>query len=242
MRFNISSLVTSLSIGALIIAAPATAAEKKAKKAATDVSQQASPPTAESTTAPADTAPLADTSAPPSAAGPAPSSGPTPDATQISAGKSVIENASNSPDHTTLVAAVKSAGLAETLSGPGPFTVFAPTNAGFGRLPPGTVDALLKPENQGSLAKILKGHVVAGKMTAADLAKKIKAGKGKAVVTTLSGDTLTATTDGTAVKLTDGNGNASDVTQADITSSNGIIHAINGVLIPSEKKATAPAR
>jgi uncharacterized surface protein with fasciclin (FAS1) repeats len=154
----------------------------------------------------------------------------------------VIENASNSPDHTTLVAAVKSAGLAETLSGPGPFTVFAPTNAGFGRLPPGTVDALLKPENQGSLAKILKGHVVAGKMTAADLAKKIKAGNGKAAVTTLSGDTLTATTDGTAVKLTDGNGNASDVTQADITSSNGIIHAINGVLIPSEKKATAPAR
>jgi uncharacterized surface protein with fasciclin (FAS1) repeats len=159
-----------------------------------------------------------------------------PDASKISADKSVVENAGNSPDHTTLVKAVTSAELDKALAAPGPITLFAPSNAGFDRLPPGTVDALLKPENQGSLAKILKNHIVEGKVTAADLSKKIKAGKGKAMLKTLTGDTLTATAEGATIKLTDSGGNASAVEKADIMGSNGVIHSINGVLIPTEKK------
>src|SRR6201992_4139754 len=120
--------------------------------------------------------------------------------------KNIVENAMNSKDHTTLVAAVKAAGLVETLEGPGPFTVFAPTNEAFDKLPAGTVDTLLKPENLDQLKKILTYHVVAGKMTSKDIAKAIKAGKGKAVLTTVEGGKLTAMMSGGKLVLTDEKG------------------------------------
>jgi uncharacterized surface protein with fasciclin (FAS1) repeats len=243
--------IAALSLAALIASTPVLAKEKKAKKVdAAATSQKAAPPTDDLAAPPApadDMAPPASSPmGPPSPGGapPPPSqpAAPPPDPSMISASKTVVENTSNSPDHTTLLKAVKSAGMADALSAAGPFTLFAPNNAGFDRLPPGTVDALLKPENQGSLSKILNYHVVAGKVTAADLSKKIKSGKGKATVTTLAGNTLTATADGAVIKLTDNNGNASEVVKADILGSNGVIHSINGVLIPGEKKADAPAR
>jgi uncharacterized surface protein with fasciclin (FAS1) repeats len=146
--------------------------------------------------------------------------------------KTIVENAVNSADHTTLVAAVKAAGLVETLSSPGPFTVFAPTNAAFAKLPAGTVDTLVKPENKATLTKILTYHVVAGKMTAADIMAAIKAGGGKAVLTTVQGETLTATMSGTGVKLTDAKGGVSMVTIADVNQSNGVIHVVDTVLMP----------
>jgi uncharacterized surface protein with fasciclin (FAS1) repeats len=242
--------VTSLAFVAVLAATPALSKEKKSKKADAEMAQPATPPAddmaAPDTTSTAPSSSSSEVMGPPGPAGssaPQPASAaPAPDATMISSDKTVVENASNSPDFTTLVKAVKSAGLAETLSGAGPFTIFAPSNAGFDRLPPGTVEALLKPENQGSLSKILNYHVVAGKVTAADLAQKIKAGKGKALVTSLSGDTLTAIAEGQSIKLIDGNGNASAVTKADIAGSNGVIHSINGVLIPSDKTPAPPAR
>ncbi len=198
------------------------------------------PALAQTTTAPPSDAPPAASPAP-TPTTTAPSAGPAPDASLIAPGKTVVENASNSPDHTVLVSAVKAAGLADALSAAGPFTMFAPSNAGFGRLPPGTVDALLKPENQGSLSMILNNHLVAGKVNAADLVKKIKDGNGKATLQTLSGDTLTATSDGATVKVTDTSGNSSDVVKADIASSNGVIHSINGILIPTQKPSAQPA-
>ena len=120
--------------------------------------------------------------------------------------KDIIDNAVNSKDHTTLVAAVKAAGLVQTLKGPGPFTVFAPTNAAFAALPAGTVDTLLKPENKATLTKVLTYHVVAGKMDAADLVKAIEAGGGKAMLTTVSGGMLTATRAGNMIMLSDESG------------------------------------
>ena len=146
--------------------------------------------------------------------------------------KNIIENASNSKDHTTLVAAIKSAGLVETLSGPGPFTVFAPTNDAFGKLPKGTVDSLMKPESKAALAKILTYHVVAGKMTAAELLKAIKDGKGKATLKTVQGETLTAQEKGGAIELVDAKGGMSRVTIADVIQSNGVIHVVDTVLMP----------
>lgn len=146
--------------------------------------------------------------------------------------KNIVENAVNSKDHTTLVAAVKAAGLVETLQGKGPFTVFAPTNAAFDKLPNGTVETLLKPENKKMLQTILTYHVVAGKMNAADIAKAIKAGGGKAKLKTVSGDILTAWMKGKDLYLTDENGNSAMVTIADVNQSNGVIHVINGVLTP----------
>ena len=146
--------------------------------------------------------------------------------------KNIIENAVNSADHTTLVAAVKAAGLVETLSGPGPFTVFAPTNAAFAKLPAGTVDTLVKPENKKTLTGILTYHVVAGNMTAADLAKAIKDGGGSAKLTTVAGGTLTATEAGGTITLTDEKGGKSTVTQADVIQSNGVIHVVDTVLMP----------
>lgn len=146
--------------------------------------------------------------------------------------KNIVENAVNSADHTTLVAAVKAAGLVETLSGPGPFTVFAPTNDAFSRLAPGTVDTLLKPENKPTLTKVLTYHVVAGNMSAAQLMSAIKAGGGTATLTTVEGEPLKAMMEGSAVVLTDVNGNKSFVTQADVKQSNGVIHVVNGVLLP----------
>ncbi len=146
--------------------------------------------------------------------------------------KDVVDIAIGSKDHTTLVAAVKAADLVATLKGKGPFTVFAPTNAAFDKLPAGTVENLLKPENKEQLAKILTYHVVSGNLDAAAVAAAIKAGKGKAVLTTVSGGKLTGTLDGTKVKLTDESGNSAYVVVADLKGSNGVVHVIDGVVLP----------
>ena len=146
--------------------------------------------------------------------------------------KDIIDNAVNSKDHTTLVAAVKAAGLVSTLKGPGPFTVFAPTNEAFAALPPGTVDTLLKPENKAALTKVLTYHVVSGKMDSAALSKSIDAGGGKAMLTAVSGGMLTATKSGSTIMLTDESGGMAHVTIADVVQSNGVIHVVDKVLLP----------
>lgn len=148
--------------------------------------------------------------------------------------KNIVENAVNSKDHTTLVAAVKAAGLVETLSSAGPFTVFAPTNDAFGKLPEGTVQNLLKPENKAMLTKILTYHVVAGKLDAAELMKKIKAGGGKASLKTVSGGSLTAMMNGDRnIMLADEKGNKFNITIYDVYQSNGVIHVIDHVAMPN---------
>jgi uncharacterized surface protein with fasciclin (FAS1) repeats len=147
--------------------------------------------------------------------------------------KDIVSNAVNSADHTTLVAAVKAAGLVETLQSPGPFTVFAPTNEAFVKLPAGTVDTLLKPENKDTLTKILTYHVVAGKMSSKDLWKAIKAGNGWATLKTVSGGTLKASISGKDIILTDEKGGMSRVTIADVNQSNGVIHVVDSVLLPN---------
>jgi uncharacterized surface protein with fasciclin (FAS1) repeats len=147
--------------------------------------------------------------------------------------KTIVENAMNSTDHTTLVAAVKAAGLVDTLSGPGPFTVFAPTNAAFAKLPAGAVDGLLKPDMKPMLQKVLTYHVVAGRMTAADISKAIDAGGGKAMLKTVAGGSLTASLSGSAIVLTDEKGGTSRVTIGDVMQSNGVIHVVDTVLMPS---------
>ncbi|QEC76038.1 fasciclin domain-containing protein [Mucilaginibacter ginsenosidivorax] len=146
--------------------------------------------------------------------------------------KNIIENAVNSKDHTTLVAAVKAAGLVETLSSAGPFTVFAPTNEAFNKLPAGTVDNLIKPENKTTLTKILTYHVIAGKLSAADLWAKVKAGMGKAELSTMSGGKLTVMAQGKKLYLVDEKGGKSWITIADVNQSNGLIHVVNTVLMP----------
>jgi uncharacterized surface protein with fasciclin (FAS1) repeats len=146
--------------------------------------------------------------------------------------KNIIENAVNSKDHTTLVAAVKAAGLVETLSSPGPFTVFAPTNKAFDKLPKGTVETLVKPESKATLTKILTYHVVSGKVSATDLMKMIKDGGGKAELKTVEGGTITAMVKGKKVVLTDAKGGTATVTIADVNQSNGVIHVIDSVLMP----------
>ncbi|TPG18594.1 fasciclin domain-containing protein [Sphingomonas koreensis] len=148
------------------------------------------------------------------------------------ADRTIVANASEAPNLTTLVKAIQASDLAATLSGPGPYTVFAPTNAAFDRLAPGTVETLLKPENKASLIKLLSYHVVAGVMSGAQLRARIAAGGGTTTLTTLEGDTLTATLTGAAVTLTDVNGNKSYVETADVRQSNGVVHVVNGVLIP----------
>ena len=147
--------------------------------------------------------------------------------------KDIIDNAVNSKDHTTLVAAVKAAGLVDTLKGPGPFTVFAPTNAAFAALPAGTVDTLLKPENKAALAKVLTYHVVSGKMDGTALIKAIDAGGGKAMLTAVSGGILTATHSGSTIMLTDEKGGMAHVTIPDVVQSNGVIHVVDKVLLPN---------
>ena len=147
--------------------------------------------------------------------------------------KNIIENAVNSKDHTTLVAAVKAAGLVDALMGPGPFTVFAPVNAAFDALPAGTVETLLKPENKAMLTKILTAHVVAGDFSAADIAAKAKASKdGYFNMVTLSGDALSAKVKNGKVYVFDESGNAAEITVADVDQSNGVIQVINKVLLP----------
>jgi uncharacterized surface protein with fasciclin (FAS1) repeats len=146
--------------------------------------------------------------------------------------RNIIQNAINSRDHTTLVAAVKAAGLVDTLSGPGPFTVFAPTNDAFARLPAGTVEAALRPENRAMLQSVLTYHVVPGRLTAADLMARIRAGGGSARLTTVQGGTLTARMSGNNIVLMDGRGGMSTVTQANVMQSNGVIHVTNAVSMP----------
>jgi uncharacterized surface protein with fasciclin (FAS1) repeats len=146
--------------------------------------------------------------------------------------KDIVENAANSADHTTLVAAVKAAGLVTTLESKGPFTVFAPTNEAFDKLPAGTVDTLLKPENKAKLTKILTYHVVPGKMNAADLMEVIKKGGGKATLKTAAGENLTARVRGGKVMVSDVTGHTAMVTIADVNQSNGVIHVVDTVLLP----------
>jgi uncharacterized surface protein with fasciclin (FAS1) repeats len=147
--------------------------------------------------------------------------------------KNIIQNAVNSKDHTTLVAAVKAAGLVDTLQGAGPFTVFAPTNAAFGKLPAGTVDSLVKPENKGKLTGILTYHVVPGRMTAAGLMKAVKDGDGTARLKTVQGEELTIKQAGPGrLTITDAKGDTAAVTVADVLQSNGVIHVIDTVLLP----------
>lgn len=146
--------------------------------------------------------------------------------------KDVVDIAIGSKDHTTLVAAVKAADLVATLKGKGPFTVFAPTNAAFEKLPEGTVASLLKPENKAQLTKILTYHVVSGNLNAAAVIAAIKKGKGKAVLTTISGGKLIGTLEGNKVKLTDESGNSVYVIATDLKGSNGVVHVIDGVVLP----------
>ncbi len=147
--------------------------------------------------------------------------------------KDIIDNAVNSKDHTTLVAAVKAAGLVDTLKGKGPFTVFAPTNEAFAKLPAGTVDTLLKPENKATLSKILTYHVVPGKLDARALGKKIKEGNGSATLATASGGMLTAMMQGDKIVIKDDKGDLSTVTIADVYQSNGVIQVVDTVLLPN---------
>jgi uncharacterized surface protein with fasciclin (FAS1) repeats len=148
------------------------------------------------------------------------------------ANRNIVENAVNSKDHTTLVAAVKAAGLVDTLSGAGPFTVFAPTNAAFAKLPAGTVDTLLQPANLAKLQTVLTYHVVPGRLTAADLVARIKAGGGEARLTTVQGGTLTARMMGKRIMLVDAAGGMSHVTQGNVMQSNGVIHVTDAVSLP----------
>jgi uncharacterized surface protein with fasciclin (FAS1) repeats len=146
--------------------------------------------------------------------------------------KTIVENAVNSKDHTTLVAAVKAAGLVDTLNGPGPFTVFAPTNAAFAKLPPGTVESLVQPQNKATLTKILTYHVVPGVYTAQDLMALAKKGGGQGTLTTVAGEPLAVEVQGKKVYVTDVKGNTATVTIPNVMQSNGVIHVVNAVLMP----------
>ena len=147
--------------------------------------------------------------------------------------KNIVENAVNSKDHTTLVAAVKAAGLVDTLASAGPFTVFAPTNEAFAKLPKGTVDTLLMPENKDKLVAVLTYHVVAGRLTAQDLADKVDQMGGKATIKTVQGEDLTIQRRGRShLTVTDAKGDVAEITIADVLQSNGVIHVVNKVLIP----------
>ena len=145
----------------------------------------------------------------------------------------IVETAVGTGVHKTLVAAVQAAGLVDTLASPGPFTVFAPTDSAFAKLPAGTVETLVKPENKGTLTAILTYHAVSGKVTAGDLVKLINASGGKATITTVQGGTLTAMLDGGKVVITDAKGGKTTVVQADVMTSNGVIHVTDGVFLPA---------
>jgi len=146
--------------------------------------------------------------------------------------RNIVQNAVNSKDHTILVTAVQAAGLVDTLSSPGPFTVFAPTNAAFAKLPAGTVETLVKPESKATLTKVLTYHVVAGRLSGADLAAKVKAGGGKAMLKTVEGENLTIMAMGGGLVVHDAMGGTSKVTIADVNQSNGVIHVVDTVLMP----------
>ena len=182
-------------------------------------------PVAEAAALGAEMAPVTDATAMPAA-------NPMVGGAEMLASKDIIDNAVNSKDHTTLVAAVKAAGLVDTLKGAGPFTVFAPTNAAFDALPAGTVDTLLKPEMKADLTKVLTYHVVPGKVDAAALSEQIAAGGGSATLNTVQGEALIAKAAGNGITLTDAKGNVATVTTADVYQSNGVIHVIDKVLMP----------
>ena len=146
--------------------------------------------------------------------------------------KTIVENAVHSKDHTTLVAAVKAAGLVDTLSGAGPFTVFAPTNAAFGKLPAGTVNGLLQPDMKQQLTSVLTYHVVPGRYTASDLDRAVQEGGGRATLKTAEGEPLTVSRKGSTLWVTDAKGGTARVTIADVMQSNGVIHVVNKVLMP----------
>ena len=146
--------------------------------------------------------------------------------------KNIVQNAVNSKDHTTLVAAVKAAGLVDTLSGSGPFTVFAPTNSAFGKLPKDTVQTLLKPENKQQLSQVLTYHVVSGRLSANDLMEKVKQGGGRATLTTVEGAPLTVEAKGNRLMITDAKGDVAHVTIGNVFQSNGVIHVVDTVLLP----------
>jgi len=167
------------------------------------------------------------------ASGDAMTANPTVGGVAMDAMKPIAANASAAPNLTTLVAAVKQAGLVDTLAGPGPFTVFAPTNDAFGKVPKATLDMLMTPANKDKLTKVLTYHVVSGKMTAADLVAKIKAGGGKAMIKTVEGENLTLTMDGDMVKIAGKGGSMATVSTADVMQSNGVVHVIDGVLTPA---------
>ena len=164
--------------------------------------------------------------------GPIAVANPTVGGVPMIATRTIVDNASAAPNLATLVTALKAADLTATLSGTGPFTVFAPTDAAFGRLAPGMVQTLLKPENKASLAKVLTYHVVPGDVTAADLKARVAAGGGTAALTTVEGDAITVTLVGDIIALTDVNGNKSYIETADVRQSNGIVHVVNGVIVP----------
>ncbi len=146
--------------------------------------------------------------------------------------RNIVENASQSADHTTLVAAVKQAGLVDTLEGPGPYTVFAPTDAAFDALPAGTVDSLMQDENKPTLTKVLTYHVVPGRLDSVELTRMIEAGGGQATLTTVEGDPLVAMMEGGGIGVEDASGNAVMVRLADVYQSNGVVHVVDGVLLP----------
>ncbi|MDP3746825.1 MAG: fasciclin domain-containing protein [Phenylobacterium sp.] len=146
--------------------------------------------------------------------------------------KNIVENAVNSKDHTTLVTAIQAAGLVDTLASPGPFTVFAPTNAAFAKLPAGTVETLVKPESKATLTKVLTYHVAPGRLSGADLAAMVKAGGGKAMLKTVQGENLTVMAMGGGLMIHDARGGTSKVTIADVNQSNGVIHVVDTVLMP----------
>jgi uncharacterized surface protein with fasciclin (FAS1) repeats len=152
---------------------------------------------------------------------------------EAAAAPNIVQTAMSTGVHNTLVAAVKAAGLVDTLSSPGPFTVFAPTDTAFAKLPDGTVATLVKPENKGTLTKILTYHAVAGKVTSADLVALIKKHGGKATITTVAGEKLTARLSGDKIVITDAKGGATAVTQADVMTSNGVVHVTDGVFLPA---------
>ncbi len=215
---------------AVLILSPVLAGEKKSKKAkeAAEASALSTPPAEESPPAPTPSpSPDTELTSPKISAEPSTDLAPVP-----GPDKTITQNVSASPAYSTLEAAVKAAGLETALAEPGPMTVFAPSDAGFNRLPPGTLATLLKPENKGVLAAILSHHVVRGKVTAADIASQIKAGKGTAKITTLAGQALTARMSGADVTLSDTNGNVVKVSKTDQPQSNGVIHEIDGILLP----------
>jgi uncharacterized surface protein with fasciclin (FAS1) repeats len=175
----------------------------------------------------------------PTAAQPATAATTAQPATPAAGAKTIADTAMGNPKLSTLVSAVQAADLAGTLSGPGPFTVFAPENEAFTRLAPGTLDTLLKPENKPTLTKVLTYHVVPGKVSLAQLREQIEAGNGTATLTTVEGSPLTVSTEGAAIALTDVSGNKSYLAQPDVQASNGVVHVVNGVVVPKLAPAAA---